>query len=1187
MSRRLRGLYGRGTRARLWAALATWLLAPGATAEPVVSFVPDRSLEARGAEVAFSRDARTSDPMGTPVDVGEPRFAAPRPVLSRAAVRYMEMPNYLNWKLFGSGSDAAGRPAFMATALAEQGRFPTLLVYDRVPSDARPEPAYAIPIRELRGSEFGSTQTLRTGDGSFVLRRYDPTAPNGGREIIWDLAVIPRAGGVTFGMHTLFVEVLAEEGADRWVRRGLGIMVNQEGGRPDAWRLAYDDVTAGDPVHNAEVLFDAAQTLSLARQWSHEAASYLWEQRDLEHPTEAWLSFSLYPIENTAVVEYPVPPGAIGQRDIASYVMRLVRPSAADPWTVDGVRKFEFENGAQVHSCVLTEYEPSPGVRSVQLLAMIGASGSGDADNDGNPNPSGASQRIVRVTLEPRGGENDPRDGWLKAPLSAIGDSLDASGWVMDEDWHGRRESVDLALGQTSRGWQGVGALQGPAAGSVLLGSDVHGEAFLSVDADKPLGVPPSIASIGAGGLPTSRHETVGINSMARTFYGFRVCGVGSPLAGGYWAVAQVEGSQRYRLYADNSGARVYYSPSGEPGDWTRVSAPPRGNFHSFILDEVTQEFHVPNLDAVRLATTTVLVDGTEREFVPIGIDTVRLKVPMPAGLAVHVWERSGFPNLSFTSACAVPGAFLISAGDGLVVLEEPRVLAEGARSVVVGPGTKNLVDISPAPPSQAQYRYPVPVDASGQPVPFVNPTLGGPNPVQITFSRRFRGDRTWRDTYSYDEGMFPGTPPIHPDDFTGHNTLGRPLVFRDTCATTTNTVFTAQNIRQTMLVQPGFQPADQVYRSRYHLHLGVLEASPVTGPRFHPGVKAPPLRWSLGSAGSGVGLSNDIASTGAWHTLTQTTRVRDSLSALVFEYRTANSGPLPGFDHAVAVGEIIEGRNTVFGYPVRSGDDKRGVDERLRLELHEPLDDDSTVVVQARLNGEWDFNSGTDAFFPLLASVNQRGEGFWLEHRPDTGVFRLMLADQDGTRPIAEQDAFYTGLYEGDVLRASITRDGPIVTAVIDTGNHQPVAITGRAEATTGLWTDRVLLGTRPNDGLVFPWAFEAVSAYDRSLDVQQLMSLADAGTLFGEPVEPCGPDIASLTGVGTDGRPLYVPDGRVSTADLTAFVEAWLVGDRRIADVTGKAPGARDASPTSPNGIVDLDDLRHYINDWLAGCP
>lgn len=80
----------------------------------------------------------------------------------------------------------------------------------------------------------------------------------------------------------------------------------------------------------------------------------------------------------------------------------------------------------------------------------------------------------------------------------------------------------------------------------------------------------------------------------------------------------------------------------------------------------------------------------------------------------------------------------------------------------------------------------------------------------------------------------------------------------------------------------------------------------------------------------------------------------------------------------------------------------------------------------------------------------------------------------------------------------------------------------------------------------------------------------------------------VSDLTTTNTNpGNPGYgVPDGRNDGADLTYFVERWLIPDNAVADFTTTNTNPGDPGYGVPDGTVDGNDLSFYVEVWLSGC-
>ncbi|MEM1331483.1 MAG: GC-type dockerin domain-anchored protein [Planctomycetota bacterium] len=82
------------------------------------------------------------------------------------------------------------------------------------------------------------------------------------------------------------------------------------------------------------------------------------------------------------------------------------------------------------------------------------------------------------------------------------------------------------------------------------------------------------------------------------------------------------------------------------------------------------------------------------------------------------------------------------------------------------------------------------------------------------------------------------------------------------------------------------------------------------------------------------------------------------------------------------------------------------------------------------------------------------------------------------------------------------------------------------------------------------------------------------------------CTPDLT--TNNTNPGSPGYgVPDGVVSSADLTYFVESWINSAVDIADVNTDGANPGDEAYGQPDGTVTTADLTYFVEQWLVGCP
>lgn len=83
----------------------------------------------------------------------------------------------------------------------------------------------------------------------------------------------------------------------------------------------------------------------------------------------------------------------------------------------------------------------------------------------------------------------------------------------------------------------------------------------------------------------------------------------------------------------------------------------------------------------------------------------------------------------------------------------------------------------------------------------------------------------------------------------------------------------------------------------------------------------------------------------------------------------------------------------------------------------------------------------------------------------------------------------------------------------------------------------------------------------------------------------EPCAADLTSTN--TNPGAPGYgSPDGVLDGADLSYFVESWLLEDTNVADVTTTNTNPGGPGFGQPDGTVDGADLSYYVEQFLTGC-
>lgn len=125
------------------------------------------------------------------------------------------------------------------------------------------------------------------------------------------------------------------------------------------------------------------------------------------------------------------------------------------------------------------------------------------------------------------------------------------------------------------------------------------------------------------------------------------------------------------------------------------------------------------------------------------------------------------------------------------------------------------------------------------------------------------------------------------------------------------------------------------------------------------------------------------------------------------------------------------------------------------------------------------------------------------------------------------------------------------------------------------------------PVDGTV--WLARDGSVFKLAADGSVLAEYQQDGvvpdTLAIQYTEPiCAADVT--TSNRNPGEPGYgLPDGQVDGADLSRFVEAWLIG-LPVSDVSTLNTNPGDAGYGVPDGLSGGNDLSYFVEAWLAGC-
>lgn len=87
--------------------------------------------------------------------------------------------------------------------------------------------------------------------------------------------------------------------------------------------------------------------------------------------------------------------------------------------------------------------------------------------------------------------------------------------------------------------------------------------------------------------------------------------------------------------------------------------------------------------------------------------------------------------------------------------------------------------------------------------------------------------------------------------------------------------------------------------------------------------------------------------------------------------------------------------------------------------------------------------------------------------------------------------------------------------------------------------------------------------------------------------PAEPCADADITTTNTNPGDTGYGSGDGVIDGADISYFVEQWLVRNLGVADITTTNTNPGDAGYGSSDGLIDGADLSFYVESWLAGCP
>jgi len=81
----------------------------------------------------------------------------------------------------------------------------------------------------------------------------------------------------------------------------------------------------------------------------------------------------------------------------------------------------------------------------------------------------------------------------------------------------------------------------------------------------------------------------------------------------------------------------------------------------------------------------------------------------------------------------------------------------------------------------------------------------------------------------------------------------------------------------------------------------------------------------------------------------------------------------------------------------------------------------------------------------------------------------------------------------------------------------------------------------------------------------------------------------VADMTTTDTNPGDLNhgVPDGQVNGADLSYYVEQWVINNLGEADLTTTNVNPGQPGWGVPDGQLNGADLSYYVERWLVGCP
>ena len=90
-----------------------------------------------------------------------------------------------------------------------------------------------------------------------------------------------------------------------------------------------------------------------------------------------------------------------------------------------------------------------------------------------------------------------------------------------------------------------------------------------------------------------------------------------------------------------------------------------------------------------------------------------------------------------------------------------------------------------------------------------------------------------------------------------------------------------------------------------------------------------------------------------------------------------------------------------------------------------------------------------------------------------------------------------------------------------------------------------------------------------------------------FTQPSPPaCNPADMTTTGAVPGNGYFGVPDGTLSGADISYFVEGLVNQDRYITDLTTRNTNPGDANYGVADGLVDGSDISYFVEQYVQGC-